>query len=93
MSDRRNLTRAELETIILFNQEDDFAEIFTYEFTWQRHIEERFGIKPYEENDSGGKTYRIPKDRIKMPVPKKVMSKKRKESLAKSLIAARANKK
>ena len=75
----RNLTRAELETIILFNQEDDYCEIFTFEPTWHKHIEEKFGIEPIEDNGIGGKTYRLPKDRIMKPHPKQKMSEETKK--------------
>ena len=63
----RHLTRYELETVINFNQEDDMGYVFTYEPTWQRHIEQRLKIQPYLVNDSGGKSYRIPKHSIGKP--------------------------
>ena len=71
---RTGLTNAELETVITFDKESDIASIYTFEETWQKHIEERFGIKPVETNQYGGKTYELPKDRIKMPHPKQKVS-------------------
>jgi hypothetical protein len=75
----RHLTRYELETVINFNQEEEMGYIFTYEPTWQRHIEQRLKIQPYLVNDSGGKSYRIPKHSISKPrVPKNLTAEQRK---------------
>jgi hypothetical protein len=75
----RNLTRYELETVINFNQEETDAYVFTYEVTWQKHIEQRLKIQPYLVNDSGGKSYRIPKKLIGKPrCPKKLTDEQRK---------------
>ena len=63
----RLLTRYELETVINFNKAEDEATLFTYEPTWQRHIEKRMGIQPYLVNDFGGKSYKMPKSRIGKP--------------------------
>ena len=62
-----SLTRYEQETIINFNKDEDVAYVFTYEMTWQRHIETRLGIKPKYDNGKGGREYVIPKSRISMP--------------------------
>ena len=72
----RNLTRYELETVINLNKEDNEAVVFTYEKTWQKHIEKRMGIKPYLDNGYGGKSYRIPKNRIRKPLSFRVGKKK-----------------
>ena len=63
----RHLSPFEKETIILFNKGEKEASVFTYEKTWQRHLETRFNIKPEFINSCGGKSYIINKDRIKMP--------------------------
>ena len=47
------------ETIITFNNEEEVAYIFTYDRTWQRHLEKRLGLKPMMNNGSGGKEYQI----------------------------------
>jgi hypothetical protein len=62
-SEKRN----EQETIINFNKAEDVAHIFTYEKTWQQHLEKRLGLKPTMDNGFGGKAYEIPKKRIRPP--------------------------
>lgn len=61
------LTDHDRETIITFNKEDKTAYIFTYEKTWQRHLEKRLGLKPTMNNGFGGKEYQIDKKHIPMP--------------------------
>jgi len=63
----RKLSNLELETIITFNREEKTACIFTYEKTWQKHLEDKLGLKPLYDNGFGGKEYEINKKRIKMP--------------------------
>lgn len=76
----RNLTEFERETIINFNEGDKTGYIFTYNKTWQRHLEERLGLKPTMDNGYGGKEYEIDKKRIKPPrAPKKLSAKARLE--------------
>ena len=41
----KTLTNYEQETIINFNKAEDVAYIFTYEKTWQKHLEN--GMKVY----------------------------------------------
>ena len=64
---RKGLSRYEQETIINFNKAEDTAYIFTYEKTWQRHLEKRLGLKPTMDNGFGGKEYVIDKRRIRPP--------------------------
>jgi len=90
----RNLTRYELETVINFNKEEDMAVVFTYEMTWQKFIEKRMGIKPYLDNGFGGKSYKVPKNRIRKPLAfrtgeKKTLSPERRKQLTDSLKRAR----
>jgi len=61
------LPREERETIITFDETPDDAIVFTYNPTWQRHIEKRLGIKPSMINGHGGREYHVPKSRIKPP--------------------------
>lgn len=70
----RNLTGFEKETIIIFNEAEDVAYIFTYHKAWQRHLENKLGLKPVKDNGFGGKEYVIPKGRIPMPRAKKRFS-------------------
>jgi hypothetical protein len=65
MSER--LTSYEQETIINFNKAEDVAYIFTYEKTWQKHLEGRLGLKPLYDNGFGGREYELPKKMIKPP--------------------------
>jgi len=87
----RNLTAFELETIINFNQGDKVAHIFTYEVTWQKHLEQKLRLKPTIVNDSGGKGYDLPKNLIHMPQAKRQVSAERKAALQKTLAEARQN--
>lgn len=69
----RRLTSYEQETIINFNKAEETAYIFTYEKTWQKHLEGRLGLKPTMDNSFGGKAYQIDKKRIPMPrAPRKL---------------------
>jgi len=69
----RKLTNYEQETIINFNKEEKIAYIFTYEKTWQKHLEGRLGLKPVMDNGFGGREYELPKKMIKPPrVPRKL---------------------
>jgi hypothetical protein len=65
----RRLSSYEQETIISFNKAEDIAHIFTYEKTWQKHLEKKLGLKPVMDNGFGGKEYELPKLRIKPPKP------------------------
>ena len=69
----RTLTSYDQETIINFNKEEKIAYIFTYEKTWQQHLEKKLGLKPLYDNGFGGREYEIDKKRIKPPrVPRKL---------------------
>ena len=69
----KKLTKYEQETIINFNKEESVAHIFTYEKTWQKHLEKKLGLKPVMDNGFGGKEYEIDKKRIPMPrAPRKL---------------------
>lgn len=87
----RNLTAYELETVINFNQEEKIAHIFTYEMTWQRHLEQKLGLTPTLVNDCGGKGYDLPKTLIHMPQAKRQVTPERKAALQKVLAKARQN--
>ena len=64
---RRRLSNYEQETIVNFNKAEDVAHIFTYEKTWQQHLEKRLGLKPTMDNGFGGRAYEIDKRRIRPP--------------------------
>jgi hypothetical protein len=81
----RRLTSYEQETIINFNKDENIAYIFTYEKTWQQHMEKKLGIKPTEDNGFGGRSYELPKKMIRPPrVPRK-LSDSAKKKLAERL--------
>ena len=63
----RTLTSYEQETIINFNKAENMAYIFTYEKTWQKHLESKLGLKPLYDNGFGGREYEIEKRLIKPP--------------------------
>jgi len=64
---RRRLSNYEQETIINFNKDEAIAHIFTYEKTWQQHLEKKLGLKPTMDNGFGGREYEIDKKRIRPP--------------------------
>jgi len=61
------LANYERETIINFNEAEDTAYIFTYNKSWQRHLEQTLGLKPTNKNGFGGKDYELPKKWVKLP--------------------------
>ena len=81
----RALSAYEQETIISFNRAEDMAYIFTYERTWQKHLEGKLGLKPVMDNGFGGKEYELPKSRIKPPRAPRRLSDSAKKKLAERL--------
>jgi hypothetical protein len=92
----RGMSRAEQETIINFNKEEDVAYVFTYEYTWIKHIETKLHIQCSKDNGHGGKEFVVPKRLISKPrVPttvKRVLSPERKAQMLATLKKARENK-
>ena len=85
------LSRFEQETIINFNKGEDEASVFTYEGTWQRHLEKKMGLKPIYDNGKGGREYLLPKSRIKMPRSPRILSPTAKKQKIEALKKARAS--
>ena len=79
------MSKYEQETIINFNKAEDVAYIFTYEETWQKHLENRLGLKPTMDNGAGGKEYELPKSRIKPPRAPRKLSDSAKKKLTERL--------
>ncbi len=79
------LTNYEQETIINFNKAEDIADIFTYEKTWQKHLEKRLGLKPTMDNGYGGKEYQLDKRLVKPPRAPRRLSNSAKKELAERL--------
>ena len=85
----RKLTSYEQETIINFNKGEDVAYIFTYEKTWQKHLEKKLEIKSTLDNGYGSKGYEIPKKMIKPPRAPRKLSDSTKRKLAERLNSSR----
>lgn len=90
---RRGLSAYEQETIINFNKEESISHIFTYEKTWQKHLEQRLGLKPVMDNGYGGKEYQLPKGLIPMPRAKRQYSEETKKKMADRLAKIRGHQK
>ena len=90
--DKMTLSREEQETIITFDETTADTVIFTYNRTWQQHLEKRLGLKPTMNNGFGGKEYQIPKSRIKPPRAPKKLSTAQRQKLATRLRKARHQK-
>jgi len=88
----RKLTRYERETIINFNEDEEMANIFTYNRRWQEHLEKKLGLKPIMDNGSGGKEYEIDKRRIKPPRAQRNLSPDDKAKIANRLARSRSSK-
>jgi len=77
---RTSLSLHEQETIINFNRGDATAHVFTYDKTWQKHLEGRLRLKPVMVNGHGGRGYLIDKKRIPVPrAPRRLTDRQRKE--------------
>ncbi len=83
------LTACEQETIINFNKGDQMASIFTYEITWQKHLEKKLGLKPVLDNGFGGREYLVDKSRIFPPKAKRQYTQEQQHKMAKRLAKAR----
>jgi hypothetical protein len=83
------LANQEKETIIVFNEEDKMATIFTYNKKWINHLEKTLGLKPFMKNNSGGREYEIEKKRITPPHKKRQYSEESKKKRAMQLAKAR----
>lgn len=70
------LSTYERETIILFNETSEPAEVFTYNKRMIRKLERLVNKFPDEfrlksDNGNGGMTYIVPKNRILISTPKR----------------------
>ncbi len=70
------LSAYERETIILFNETSEPAEVFTYNKKMIRKLERLVRMFPDEfrlksDNGTGGMTYIVPKNRILISTPKR----------------------
>lgn len=79
------LARYEQETILLFNEKERTASVFTYNAGLQKHLKElcesHFGqVRQIDDNGFGGLTFKVPKKWIKV-VPPRVLSEAQRQVL------------
>jgi len=86
----KRLSREEQETIITFDRTPHKAVIFTYEPTWQKHLEQRLGLKPIADNGFGAREYLLDKNFIRLPPKKQGLSTEQREDRAARLRANKA---
>lgn len=77
----KTLSGYEKETIITFNEAEDVAHVFTYNKTWQQHLEKKLNLAPLMDNEFGGKEYKISKKRIRPPLAPRKLSAEAKKKL------------
>jgi len=58
--------KADRETIILFNEADSTASIYTYSKKWIKHLEIKLGVKP-SRIEGLAREYEVSKKWIKLP--------------------------
>ena len=79
--------RLERETIIVFNDAEDTASIWTASETVYRHLRKR-GYLPSEDNERSAK-FEMSKSEIKLPRPKRRMTEERRKAVGERLKSAR----
>jgi len=89
---RAHLSDWEKETIIGYNETTEQADIFTYSQKLIKHLKTKMKLKPYADNGVGGLSFKIDKDRLRFPQPKRAMSEKAKKAGAERLAKGRARK-
>lgn len=82
-----SLTRYEQETVILFNEEEKMASVYTYSGKLKRRLQalcaDRSGdAKQIEDDGRGGLTFEIPKRWVKVN-PTRILSEAQKEAISK----------
>lgn len=71
----QNLTGLEKETVILFNEAEKTADVFTYNSRLKRKLNQLCKDCPEEfqrikSNGAGGVTFRVPKKRVNFTKPR-----------------------
>lgn len=89
------LSREERETIILYTEADDRAEVYTHNKKMINRLAKLCAERPDEvekirEADTGAVTYTVPRDWIRV-VPKRRVSEECRAAAAERLAALRAN--
>lgn len=83
-----SISLLEQETIVLFNRAEGEAEVFTYEPTLKRRLDDMADtfaeVRRVSDNGAGGITYMLPKKLItvRKPRPKKELTEKDKKERA-----------
>ena len=84
---KQKLTKYEKETIINFNQDEDFASVYTCDEAWIRAMD-RLAKKDarvsLDKEDEYSKTYLIPKKAVKVRLSRTILGKKRLELIARA---------
>lgn len=81
------LTRAEQETIVIFNEEESQASVYTYNRSLKknlRELSEKFpqNVMLEREDGRGGETFLIPKKWVKVRAPRIVSEEEREKRAA-----------
>jgi len=83
------LSQEERETIITFDEAGKDAIVYTHNRSWQKHFEEKLGIKPSHINGYGGREYIIPKNRIPKPRSPRQLSAEARKKLSERMFRTR----
>ena len=81
----------EQETIIIWNKAEPMGFIFTYDQSWQKHLES-LGCRLVSDNGCGAKEYEIDKRRIPKPRAKRKMTEENRAASAERLSKLRPRK-
>ena len=73
------LSRLEQETIILFNEQEQTAEVFTYNGRMRRELSALAETRPDEVKREGNETYIIPKRWVKIRASRILTDEQREE--------------
>lgn len=88
------LSKAEMETIIRFDEAGIFATVYTYNAALKRKLgtlaDSRDDIHKTEDDQHGGVTYEMPKKWIKI-APPRVLSEAQKQACREKLLLARSS--
>ena len=91
-----NLSNYERETIILYNNEEDMASVYTYHRALQNKLNKLVGVNPdisIKRQDEEYTEYILPKKWIKVSPPRQVnYTDEQKAAMAERLAAARNKK-
>lgn len=89
------LSREERETIILYTEADDRAEVYTHNKKMINRLAKLYAERPDEvekirEADTGAVTYTVPRDWVKI-IPKRRLSEEQRAAITDRLAAMRVN--